>query len=49
LQALEAKQDYDSPEYGKIMMEDLYPKMICRTKPWPEPLDRAFRTSMKNL
>jgi proline iminopeptidase len=25
------------------MMEDLYPKMICRTKPWPEPLDRAFR------
>ena len=43
LQALEAKQDYDSPEYGKIMMEDLYPKMICRTKPWPEPLDRAFR------
>lgn len=43
LQALEAKRDYDSPEYGKIMMEDLYPKMICRTKPWPEPLDRAFR------
>jgi proline iminopeptidase len=43
LQAPEAKQDYDSPEYGKIMMEDLYPKMICRTKPWPEPLDRAFR------
>lgn len=43
LQALEAKQDYDSPEYGKIMMEDLYPKMICRTKPWPESLDRAFR------
>lgn len=43
LQALEAKEDYDSPEYERIMMEELYPKMICRTKPWPEPLDRAFR------
>ncbi len=43
LRALEAKEDYDSPEYGKIMMEELYPQMICRTKPWPEPVDRAFR------
>ncbi|WP_433973760.1 proline iminopeptidase-family hydrolase [Tunturiibacter lichenicola] len=43
LNALEAKQDYDSPAYEKIMMEDLYPKMICRTHPWPEPVDRAFR------
>ena len=43
LQALEAKEDYDSPEYQKIMMEDLYPKMLCRTNPWPEPVTRAFR------
>jgi proline iminopeptidase len=43
LNALEAKLDYDSPEYEKIMMEDLYPKMICRIQPWPEPLTRAFR------
>jgi proline iminopeptidase len=42
LNALEAKQDYDSPEYEKIMMEDLYPKMICRTHPWPNSADRAF-------
>jgi proline iminopeptidase len=42
LNALEAKQDYDSPEYEKIMMEDLYPKMICRTHPWPNSVDRAF-------
>src|SRR5260370_33738381 len=41
--ALEAKEDYDSPEYQKIMMEDLYPKMICRVQPWPEPVSRAFR------
>jgi proline iminopeptidase len=43
LNALEAKQDYDNPAYEKIMMEDLYPQMICRTHPWPEPLTRAFR------
>jgi proline iminopeptidase len=42
LNALEAKQDYDSPDYEKIMMEDLYPKMICRTHPWPNSADRAF-------
>jgi proline iminopeptidase len=43
LNALEARQAYDSPEYQKIMMEDLYPKMLCRTKPWPEPVMRALR------
>jgi proline iminopeptidase len=35
LNALEAKQDYDNPEYEQIMMEDLYPKMIGRT-PLPQ-------------
>ena len=43
LNALEASRDYDNPAYEKIMMEDLYPKMICRTHPWPEPVTRAFR------
>ena len=43
LTALEAKEDYGSPEYQKIMMEDLYPKMLCRINPWPEPVSRAFR------
>jgi proline iminopeptidase len=42
LNALEAKQDYDSPDYEKIMMEELYPKMLCRTHPWPNSVDRAF-------
>jgi proline iminopeptidase len=43
LAALEAKQDFDSPEYQRIMMEELYPKMICRIAPWPEPVTRALR------
>jgi len=43
LERLEATEDYDDPEYQRIMMEELYPQTICRTKPWPEPVVRAFR------
>jgi proline iminopeptidase len=43
LRALEATANYDAPEYQRIMMEELYPQMLCRTKPWPEPVSRAFR------
>jgi proline iminopeptidase len=43
--ALENAQDYDSPEYQSLMMDVLYPMAICRTKPWPEPVQRAFRTA----
>jgi len=24
-------------------MDELYPKMICRVRPWPEPVSRCFR------
>ncbi len=43
LDRLEEAEDYDNPEYQRIMMEELYPQVICRTKPWPEPVTRAFR------
>jgi len=39
----EANQDYDNPGYQRLMIEDLYSLMICRLKPWPEPLTRTFR------
>lgn len=42
LNELEARQDYDSPEYTALMMDKLYPQMLCRTKPWPNGVDRAF-------
>jgi len=42
LDALEAAKDYDNPEYEGIMMEHLYPYMVCRLAPWPEPVMRAF-------
>lgn len=43
LTALEKQEAYDSPEYQSMMMDDLYPQMLCRTKPWPEPVSRAGR------
>lgn len=49
LSALEASHAYDSPEYMQIMMEDLYPTMICRIQPWPEPVTRAFRLSNETI
>ena len=42
LAELEAAGDYDNPDYERIMMEDAYPQMICRLKPWPEPVTRSF-------
>lgn len=41
LAELEARGDYDHPDYQRIMMEDAYPQMICRTKPWPDPVVRS--------
>jgi proline iminopeptidase len=47
--ALEAAKDYENPAYTRIVMEDLYPQMICRLKPWPEPLTRAFRLGNEKI
>lgn len=43
LDELGARQEYDSPEYTALMMEKLYPQMLCRIKPWPNAVDRAFQ------
>jgi proline iminopeptidase len=47
--ALEAAKDYENPAYDRIVMENLYPKMICRLIPWPEPVSRAFRISNQKI
>ena len=33
LNALEAAKDYASPDYQRIVMEELYPRMLCRLQP----------------
>ena len=47
--ALEAAKDYDNPEYERILMDDLYTQVICRSKPWPEPVSRAIRLSNQKI
>jgi proline iminopeptidase len=49
LEELEAKQDYDNPEYTDIMMNDLYPMMLCRIQPWPEPISRSIRLANEKI
>lgn len=43
IDAIDASKDYNNPVYSHLMEDVVYPKMICRLKPWPEPLSRAIR------
>ncbi|HEY3596151.1 MAG TPA: proline iminopeptidase-family hydrolase [Paraburkholderia sp.] len=43
LTSLESSQAYDSQEYTQIMMNEFYPKMFCRIKPWPDAVNRSLR------
>ena len=45
----EAAKEYDNPEYTRIVEETLYPQMLCRLKPWPEPVSRAFRLGNQKI
>jgi len=49
LNKLEAAKAYDNPDYTQILMNQLYPQMICRLKPWPEPVERAFRKQNEKI
>jgi proline iminopeptidase len=49
LAELEKAQDYDSPDYERIIMGELYPQMLCRTQPWPEPVTRAIRLANQTI
>jgi proline iminopeptidase len=39
-----AAGDYESPEYQKVLMEEVYNRHLCRLTPWPEPVQRTLRT-----
>lgn len=38
------KGAYDAPEYQAVLMKQVYRHHVCRLDPWPEPLERTFRT-----
>jgi proline iminopeptidase len=39
-----AAGDYEAAEYQKVLMEEVYSRHVCRLDPWPEPVQRCFRT-----
>ena len=44
IQRHRAAGDYESPEYGKVLREEIYNRHFCRLDPWPEPVQRTMRT-----
>lgn len=44
IKAIEAKGDYENPEYMELLMPNFYTKHICRIplEEWPEPINRSF-------
>lgn len=44
IRAIEAKGDFENPEYMGLLMPNFYAKHICRLPldKWPEPLNRSF-------
>jgi proline iminopeptidase len=49
LAEFDAKQDYESAAYEQFMMDKLYPQMVCRVHPWPEPVLRCFRIANQKI
>jgi proline iminopeptidase len=43
LQKYEKADDYNHPEYQKVLIDKLYNAHICRVLPWPEPVERMFK------
>lgn len=49
LKAMETAKDYENPAYKHIIEGRLYPTMMCRLTPWPEPVTRAFRLANEKI
>jgi proline iminopeptidase len=51
VRAIEAKKDYQNPEYMKLLLANFYVKHFCRIplENWPEPINRSFATINNSL
>jgi proline iminopeptidase len=51
VRAIEAKKDYQNPEYMELLMSNFYVKHFCRIplENWPEPINRSFATLNNSL
>ena len=43
MEKYEAANNYDAPEYQKIVFERVYAQHICRVNPWPAPVEVSFK------
>jgi proline iminopeptidase len=51
IRAIEAKGDFENPEYMQLLLPNYYAKHICRIpiEQWPEPVNRAFNKINQSL
>ena len=51
IRAIEAKKDYQNPEYMELLLSNFYVKHFCRIplNNWPEPINRSFSTINNSL
>lgn len=51
VRAIEAKKDYQNPEYMELLLSNFYVKHFCRIplNNWPEPINRSFATINNSL
>lgn len=51
IREIEAKKDFDNPEYMQLLMPNFYAKHLCRMPldQWPEPVKRTFSKMNNSL
>ena len=42
IKEIENNNDYENPKYMELLIPNFYEKYVCRLKPWPETINRAF-------
>lgn len=49
LEKYESANNFDAPEYQKIVFDRIYTKHLCRLDPWPAPVELSFRFANQKL
>jgi proline iminopeptidase len=49
IRAIEARGDFESPKYMSLLIPNFYSKHICRLAEWPDPLNRGFNHTNKEI
>ncbi len=49
IRAIETRGDFENPKYMALLMPNFYSKHICRLAEWPDPLNRGFDHTNKEI